>query len=124
MADDTLTMSQDQIHDVASKDTPEGVAVPNTIGGLLMWAVGRFGGAAVIAIAAAYALIRIYTDMQVQSANMVGDQKAMNAVVIEMVKESTKTTGESTKAISELSEAVEANTRATEEVQRELRQGK
>lgn len=119
-----LPMSKDDIHEVASKDTPAGVEVPNTVGGLIMWAVGRFGGSAIIAIAAAYALIRIYTDMQVQNAQMVGDQKAVTAEVVEMVRETTKATGESAKAISELSEAVEANTRAVEEVQREVRQGK
>jgi Holliday junction resolvasome RuvABC endonuclease subunit len=119
-----FAMSQDEIHHVAKNDTPEGVQVPNTFAGLVMWAVGRFGGAAIIAIAAAYALIKIYTDMQVQNAQMIGDQKAVNAVVVEMVRETTKATGASTDAISELSEAVEANTRAVEEVQREVRKDK
>lgn len=117
-------MSQDEIHDVAKRDTPEGIQVPNTFAGLVTWAVGRFGGSAIIAGGAAYALIKIYTDMQVQSVQMVGDQKAVNAVVVEMVRETTKATSASAEAISELSDAVEANTRAVEEVQREVRQGK
>jgi Holliday junction resolvasome RuvABC endonuclease subunit len=107
-------MSQDDIHEIASKDTPEKVAVPNTLAGLVTWAVGRFGGTAVIAIAAAWAVVRIYTDMQVQTANQLGDQKAMNAQVIEMVRQATETSGETAQAMRELTKQVELNTRAVE----------
>lgn len=109
-----LPMSQDQIHDIASKDTPEKVEVPNTFAGLMMWAVGRFGGTAVIAIAAAWAVVRIYTDMQIQTAQQLGDQKAVNAQVIEMVRNATTASGEMTQAMRDLSKQVEMNTRAVE----------
>lgn len=108
------SMSQDEIHAVATKDTPEKVEVPNTLAGLVTWAVGRFGGTAVIAIAAAWAVVRIYTDMQIQTANQLGDQKAMNTQVIEMVRNATEANGEMTQAMRELSKQVELNTRAVE----------
>lgn len=108
------TMSQDQIHEVASKDTPTAVEVPNTLAGLITWAVGRFGGTAVIAIAAAWAVVRVYTDMQIQTANQLGDQKAANAQVMEMVRSATAVQGEVAMAIKELTRQVEANTRAVE----------
>jgi len=107
-------MSQDEIHAVASKSTPEDVQIPNTMTGLVTWAVGKFGGAAVIAIALSYAIIRIYTDMQVQNATMLGDQKAVNAQVMEMVRSATQTQADVAAAMRELSKQIEANTRAVE----------
>lgn len=96
-------MSQDDIHEVASKTTPEGVQVPNTMPGLITWAIGKFGGSAVIAIGLSYAIIRIYTDMQVTQAQ-----------VMEMVRASTSTQAEVAQAIREMGKQIEANTRAAE----------
>lgn len=107
-------MSQDDIHAVASKSTPEDVQVPNTMAGLITWAVGKFGGSAVIAIALGYAIIKIYTDMQVQTATQLADQKATNVQVMEMVRAQTQVQTELANAMKDLAKQVESNTRAVE----------
>ena len=53
-----------QLHQVAQDDTPSIVDVPNGWSGLLLWVAGRFGGAAIIAIACGWALTHLYEDQK------------------------------------------------------------
>lgn len=82
--------------------------------GLITWAVGKFGGSAVIAMALGYAIIKIYTDMQVQTAAQLADQKATNIQVMEMIRSQTLAQAEIATAMKDLARQVEANTRAVE----------
>lgn len=102
-----LHMSTDDITDVANKDTPSSVTVPNTMTGLITWAVGRFGGAALISIVALYFLAQIYADMRVQNAAQMGDMKAQNAATLEVVRAQTAASVQVTAALQELSRQVE-----------------
>lgn len=58
------------IHDVARRDTPEQVEVPETWAGLAIWALGRFGGVLLLAGAASYASVRVYDDLGRQQERM------------------------------------------------------
>lgn len=101
-------MSQDEIHAVATRTTPAEVQVPNTMPGLITWAVGKFGGAAIISFALSYGIIRIYTDMQVQTERQLADQKATNLQVMEMVRSQTLVQAELANALRDLAKKVEA----------------
>lgn len=103
-----LTMSSDDMRDLANKDTPSAVTVPATMTGLLTWAAGRFGGAALIAGALAYGMITVYTDMKIISAQQLGDMKAQNAVILELVRAQTSVNSEMATSLKELSRQVEA----------------
>ncbi|MDB6079088.1 MAG: hypothetical protein JWO82_2835 [Akkermansiaceae bacterium] len=103
----TLPMSTDDIHDVASKDTPSEIEVPKSMYGLIVWAVGRFGPGILIALAAVYGLNKVYTDMQVQNERMVGDMKAQNAAMVEVIRSQTSVNSQVANSLQELSKAVE-----------------
>lgn len=55
-------MSSDTIHQIRSNDTPAVVQVPPTLKGLIVWAVGRFGGGILLAIAHTWALSKMHDD--------------------------------------------------------------
>jgi hypothetical protein len=59
-------MSQDDLHQVAQVDTPNGVEVPNTPQGLALWLLGRFGVAVVFAASTFY----VYQDMRADRAEL------------------------------------------------------
>jgi len=105
-------MSKDDIHDIAAKDTPEVVTVPNSWPALVMWALGRFGAGIVVLIVVGYimtfAIKRVYED-----------QVTTNQGVLRMVEAAARSTTESAaanqataRAIAELAKQVENNTKA------------
>lgn len=57
--------TKEMLHVVAEGDTPNSVTIPKDWNGLLLWAVGRFGGIIIATIMCAYALQHVYADMQV-----------------------------------------------------------
>jgi hypothetical protein len=57
-------MSKDDLHNVASADSPRDVEIPNTWQGLIVWAVARFGVGMVVAGVFGYATKEIYSDMR------------------------------------------------------------
>ena len=103
------TISREDLQAVAQADTPSKINVPNNTAGLITWAVGRFGGSAIIAIGLGWALIRIYTDMQVQNERIFGEQKATNVQVMEIARQSTQVASEAAAAIREMRTSVEAS---------------
>jgi hypothetical protein len=52
----------DRLHQIAENDTPAAVTVPQTLQGLVLWAVGRFGSGILLALACGWALMRVYED--------------------------------------------------------------
>lgn len=58
-----MTMT-DMLHSAAQNDTPQEVDVPKSPYGLIIWAVGKFGGGALMAAAAIYGLNVVYTDLK------------------------------------------------------------
>ena len=103
------TPTREDIQAVAQADTPSKIDVPNTTAGLVTWAVGRFGGSAIIAAGLGWALVRIYTDMQVQNERIFGEQKATNVQVMEIARQSTQVASEAASAIRELRTSIEAS---------------
>lgn len=55
-------MSTEILHEIAQNDTPAAVEVPHTLNGLIVWAIGRFGGGILLAAACAWALMKVYDD--------------------------------------------------------------
>lgn len=60
----------DTLHQIAQNDTPAAVQVPPTLNGLIVWAVGRFGGGILLAAACAWALSKVYDDHAKQTDRM------------------------------------------------------
>lgn len=58
------SMSQDELHDLAQRDTPSKIEVPNTWQGLIVWGVARFGSGIVIAAVFGLATMEVYQDMR------------------------------------------------------------
>jgi len=57
-------MSAEVLHNIATNDTPSSVTVPKDMNGLMLWAVGRFGGGAVIGILCLIGIKTTYQDLQ------------------------------------------------------------
>jgi hypothetical protein len=57
-------MSKDEIHSIATVDTPSDIQIPNTWQGLIVWAVARFGVGLIVAAVFCYGIITIYADMR------------------------------------------------------------
>lgn len=63
-------MSTNTLHQIANNDTPAVVTVPKDMQGLIVWAVGRFGGGILLAAACAWALSKVYDDHAKQTDRM------------------------------------------------------
>ena len=63
-------MSSETLHAIAQNDTPEAVNVPKDFNGLIVWAIGRFGGGLLMAMACAWALSKVYEDHAKQTDRM------------------------------------------------------
>ena len=57
-------MSRDDLHSVASADTPRDIEIPNTWQGLIVWAIARFGIGLLVAAVFGVATKEIYSDMR------------------------------------------------------------
>lgn len=57
-------MSQDEIHSIATRDTPEQIEVPNTWQGLVVWALARFGVGIAVAGVFGWGIVHVYADMR------------------------------------------------------------
>lgn len=101
-------MSRSDIHRVANQTTPQMVQVPNSIEGLVVWAVGKFGGVAIILAAFAYGLHIVY-----------GDLKATNERVLTMVEHQTAAMGATASALESIRiEFRDAHTRTNSQANR------
>jgi hypothetical protein len=93
-------MSTADLHQIAQHDTPNSVNVPATWAGLVMWAVGRFGGGVIIAAAFAYAAHRVYED-----------NAALSRQMLTVLQDLAVVQSKSAAANEQLARAVEALTR-------------
>jgi hypothetical protein len=59
-------MSRDELHQLAQNDTPAAVEVPKSFNGLVIWALARFGGGAIFAVACFW----VYKDMRADRAEL------------------------------------------------------
>jgi cell division protein FtsB len=57
-------MSQDELHHIASRDTPDQIDVPNTWQGLVVWALARFGVGIAVAAVFGWGIVHVYADMR------------------------------------------------------------
>jgi hypothetical protein len=57
-------MSQDELHAIANRETPEPVEVPNTWQGLIVWALAKFGSGLVVAGVFGWGIVHVYSDMR------------------------------------------------------------
>jgi len=103
-------MSTKELHDFAQTDTPEAVDVPRNWGGLLVWAVGRFGSGIVLALACAWALMRVYDDHAAQTRQLM--------VILE---QRARVDSEMTLAVNQLRGAIDDVAKEARMAHRELR---
>ena len=57
-------MSQDELHRIATHDTPDPIQVPNTWQGLVVWACARFGVGIAVAGVFGWGIVHVYSDMR------------------------------------------------------------
>jgi hypothetical protein len=57
-------MSQDELHAIATRDTPDAIQVPNTWQGLIVWAVARFGIGVLVSGVFGWGIVHVYQDMR------------------------------------------------------------
>ncbi|MBE2178880.1 MAG: hypothetical protein IAE97_00205 [Chthoniobacterales bacterium] len=89
-------MSKDDIHQVAQRDTPPEIVVPNTWPALAVWATGKFGVGFLMAIAFGFAANQVY-----------GDMKARDDKVLAAFENSARSQAETAGAIREMTKAIE-----------------
>lgn len=58
----SMTPPPQILNEIARNDTPQVVQVPDTWSGLIVWAIGRFGGIVVATFIACYAAAVLYKD--------------------------------------------------------------
>lgn len=100
----------DTLHKIAENDTPAAVQVPNSINGLIVWAVGRFGGGILLAAACAWALSKVYEDQRVQTDRMMS-----------LLEQRATSDSQRAKADSELALAISGMRTAVDEIAKEAR---
>lgn len=93
-------MSRDDIHQIAQRDTPPEVIVPNSWPALAVWATGKFGVGFIVAVAFAFAAHQLYGDMKIR------DDKVLAAF-----ENSARAQVETAAAIREMTKAVESMSR-------------
>lgn len=88
-------MSTDTLHQIAQNDTPAAVHVPPTTNGLIVWAIGRFGGIVVATFLASAAAWTLY-----------GDHKAQNERMFQILERKLESDIRLADAISKMTQAV------------------
>lgn len=68
-------MSQDELHGLANRDTPEPIQVPNTWQGLIVWALARFGVGIAVAGVFGWGIVQVYADMRADRAQLLDAYK-------------------------------------------------
>lgn len=100
-------MSKDELHDIANRDAPLEVQIPNTWQGLMVWALARFGVGILVAAVFGYATMIVYVDM-----------RADRAELFSAYQQTTKVIEEVSAGMRDNTEAVRKNTEAIEEAHR------
>ncbi len=100
----------DTLHQIAENDTPAAVQVPRTLNGLVVWAVGRFGGGILMAAACAWALSKVYED-----------QKVLQDRMMQLLEQRAASDSARAKADSELASAISGMRSAVDEIVKEAR---
>ncbi len=100
----------DTLHQIAENDTPAAVQVPNSINGLIVWAVGRFGGGILLAVACAWALSRVYED-----------QRALQERMMLLLEQRASSESQRAAADRELALAISGMRSAVDEIGKEAR---
>lgn len=74
-------MSAEKLSELANADTPSAIHVPNSLAGVFIWAIGRFGIGIAVAAIALFALDRVYDDMKQMSAQVLRIAEVQGAMV-------------------------------------------
>ena len=85
-------MSTQDIHKIASSDTPSTVQVPNSWAGLAMWAAGRFGVGVLFAGVFGWWLMTVYGDLRTDAGRVLTafeKQADTNAHTVEALQQLT-----------------------------------
>lgn len=71
-------MSKEELHEIATQTTPEHVNIPETWGGLIVWAVGKWG----VGVVFAAMLVPVYTDLKASNQQLADISKANVSVLM------------------------------------------
>ena len=73
-------MSKDELHDIARQSTPENVHIPETWGGLAVWAVGKWG----VGVVFLGLLLPVYADLKASNQQLAEVSKANVQVLTQL----------------------------------------
>lgn len=105
-------MSGKDLHELAVKDSPENVNVPQTPSGLAAWALIRFGPWVLGFIAATV----FYYDFKAERKDGVDYQRETSEKLIVAFENNSRAGVDQAKAVKDLADNVEENTRALREL--------
>ncbi len=63
-------MSQDELHRIANDTTPDGIQVPNTLAGFIVWGIAKFGTGVAVAAVFGWGIVHVYADMRADRAQL------------------------------------------------------
>ena len=89
-------MTLQAAHKVADENSPEYVSIPETWGGLLVWAAGKWG----VGIVFAAMLVPVYSDLKASNQRLADISKA-NVEVLTALAQDVKTGNERTSRLEE-----------------------
>jgi len=73
-------MSKEELYDIAKLSTPQSVNIPSTWGGLIVWAIGKWGVGVVFLLM----LVPVYTDLKASNQQLAEVSKANVHVLMQL----------------------------------------
>ena len=89
-------MSLDDLHEVAQKNTPADINVPQTWGGLFVWAIGKWG----VGVVFLGLLVPVYQDLKASNNQLVEVSRA-NVEILTTLAREVAATGETVKRLEQ-----------------------
>lgn len=99
-------MSKEELHEIAVASTPEHVNIPETWGGLLVWAIGKWG----VGVVFAAMLVPVYADLKASNQQVAEISKANIIILTQLsaqIEDASSRTTRVEEAIRELNRHVD-----------------
>lgn len=99
-------MTTDNLHQMAAATTPENVEIPNTYGGLIVWAIGKWG----IGVIFAAFLVPVYQDLKASNQRL-GDISQANVQVLTALANKIDATNQQVQRMDDSIRRLESNSK-------------
>lgn len=89
-------MTMDNLHEVAQSSTPQNVVVPKSWGGLVIWAVGKWGAGAIFLLM----LVPVYSDLKASNLRL-AEISTANVKALEALTQRVESTNQAVQRLNE-----------------------